>query len=65
MLKHHLLDRGMIFGEKGDNMYKKEFICDSCSSQFIIVHDMYDPVIQCPFCGHEIHDDEEYEEFEE
>jgi DNA-directed RNA polymerase subunit RPC12/RpoP len=55
----------MIFGEKGDNMYKKEFICDSCSSQFIIVHDMYDAVAHCPFCGHDLHDDEEYEEIDE
>ena len=45
--------------------YKKEFICDSCSSQFTIMHDMYDAVAHCPFCGHELHDDEEYEEIDE
>jgi hypothetical protein len=29
------------------------------------MHDMYDAVAHCPFCGHELHDDEEYEEIDE
>lgn len=46
-------------------MYKKRFLCEVCSADFEVHHeDVYDPVAHCPFCGEDIEDNDDYDEYD-